>query len=573
MRSFRFGKFYYVLLLAVFIITSQSYAQSQDDLKKMYEKLGSQNAGSVGTINADAPQIFGNFATTYSTSNVALEEAINSNDYIVGPNDMFSLGIYGYINQQVPLVVSLEGTIIIPTVGEINVNGISLADAKRKVTNAVKKRYYSSDVSLTLIKPKVFTIKITGLNQGSFQVSSITRVSQLLNNLILDTLNISKNNNRKYTDNKNKIPEEVFPSQMSLRNIELVRKNGNIEKVDIYKFFMTNDDRYNPFFREGDFLKIPYNQLDKNFITINGGVQLGGSYEYSSDDDLETAIGLARGFDVNAEKDSIIIYRPQADSKGFEVINLSYDRDKYFKIRNYDRIFVSFNSDYKRKSTVLVLGEVPRPGYYPVSFKNTHLSDVIEMAGGVLPTAYLPLSILFRKYDSEYTNRDSAEILINLRANDLITTEADRSNFVSDIGAKRNRVIVDFESLLQKGDKSQDPILEDKDVIYINDNKNIVYVYGQVNNEGYVPYESGKDYEYYIQKAGGYSLAAEEGDTRVIKFNSRGWFKPDETTVQSGDYIYVPKKVNTSFSQLVTIISAIGGLILALVTTIIVINK
>ena len=52
------------------------------------------------------------------------------------------------------------------------------------------------------------------------------------------------------------------------------------------------------FFLEGDLLKIPYIQLDKNFITIGGAVQLAGSYEHAKGDDLETAIGIARGFDV-----------------------------------------------------------------------------------------------------------------------------------------------------------------------------------------------------------------------------------------------------------------------------------
>ncbi len=562
--------FIYGLYFALVIMTQNLFSQSQDGLNKLGNSSGQFP---VGTINADALQLFGNFNSTKITSSTPLEEAINVNQYIVGPNDIFSLGIYGYINQQIPVAVSLEGTIIIPTVGEINVNGITLAEAKRKVTSAVKKRYYSSDVSFTLTTPRNFVIKVSGLNQGNFQVSAVTRVLSLLNNLVLDTLNISKNTNRKFTDNKNKIPEDIFQIQMSLRNIELVRKNGRVEKVDIYKYFITNDDRYNPMFLEGDLLKIPYNQLDKNFISINGGVQLPGSYEYTSDDDLETAIGLARGFNSDSEKDSIKVYRPHPDSKGFEVINLSYDRDKNFKINNYDRIFVGFNSDFKRKSSVLVLGEVPHPGYYPISFKNTRLSEVIQMAGGTLPTAYLPLSILFRKYDYEYTVRDSSEVLINLRANDLITTEADRKNFVSDIEGKRNRVIVDFEKLLINKDKSQDYILEDKDVIYINDNKNIVYVFGQVNNEGYAEYVPGKDADFYIEKAGGYSLAADKGDTRVIKFNTRGWYKPEDTEIKSGDYIYVPKKVNTSFSQLITIVTAIGGFVLALVTTIIVTKK
>jgi soluble lytic murein transglycosylase-like protein len=59
-------------------------------------------------------------------------------------------------------------------------------------------------------------------------------------------------------------------------------------------------------------------------------------------------------------------------------------------------------------------------------------------------------------------------------------------------------------------------------ILYINDNKNIVYVCGQVNSEGYVFYISDKNYKYYVEKAGVYGLAADESNTRIIKFNSRG---------------------------------------------------
>ena len=320
-------------------------------------------------------------------------------------------------------------------------------------------------------------------------------------------------------------------------------------------------------------MKIPYIQLDQNFITIGGAVQLEGSYEYAKGDDLQTVIGIARGFDVNAEPDSIVLYRAMEGVDGFETIYLSYDSNKDFMIKKYDRVFVKFKINYQKNLSVLVLGEVLRPGYYPISFKNTKLLDVINMAGGLKEKAYLPLSILFRDYDAEYTAKDSAEILINSRANDLIVTEMDRVNFITDIKAKRNRVIIDFEKLIKENDQSQNVVLEGKDIVYINDNKNIVYVFGQVNQEGYVPYIKGKDIEHYISKAGGYSLAADEGSERIIKFNSRGWYDPNETKIESGDFIYVPKSVSEPFSSTVAIVAQIAGVILGVLTTYILIEQ
>jgi len=549
---------------------SQFKSKEKDSEENPLNKLLNRNATTSNpSINADAPDIFSQLEgqNTYTSKSVPIEGAIDPNKYIVGPNDLFTLGLYGYINQQVPVVVSPEGSIIIPTVGEVKVSGITLALAKERVVTAVKKRYYSSDVSFTLNTPRTFLIKVSGLTQGSFEVSPVTRVSEILKVLIFDTLNTS----RVFYEKTNQ--REFLNTQISLRNIELSRKDGSIVKVDVYKYFLNNKDEDNPFFLEGDLLKIPYLQPDNNFISIGGAVQLAGAYEHVDGDDLETVIGIGRGFDTDAEQDSIMLYRAFQNRDGFDIVNLTYERDKKYRIEKFDRLFVKSKINYQKNLSVLILGEVLRPGYYPISFKSTRLKDVIEMAGGFKEKAYLPLSILFRTYDAEYSARDTAEIMINSRANDLLISPQDKVNFETDIRSKRNRVIVDFEKLIKNNDQSQNVLLEGKDIIYINDNKNIVYVFGQVGQEGYVPFKKGEDVEYYVKKAGGFGLAADENDTRIIKFNSRGWYLPENTEIQSGDFVYVPKIVEETFGETVSIIAQIAGVILGVLTTYILISQ
>ena len=219
------------------------------------------------------------------------------------------------------------------------------------------------------------------------------------------------------------------------------------------------------------------------------------------------------------------------------------------------------------------MGEVQRPGYYPISFKATTVKELIEMSGGITQNAYLPLCIIFRKYDNEYGAKDSTEIFINQRANDLLVTDKDKQNFDIDIKSRRGRVIVDFEKLLILNDSSQNIVLEDGDIIYINDDKKVVYVYGAVNSEGYVKYVEGQDYEYFIERAGGYGLGADEGDTRIIKFNSRGWYKPDQTKIESGDFVYVPKKQRESFKDTMGLIGVIVGIVGTIITSFILIQN
>ncbi len=513
-------------------------------------------------INADAPDLMSQFnSQNIQQKSFPVDKAVDPEKYIVGPNDMFNLGIYGYINQTIPLFVNLEGSILIPTVGEVAVNGLTLFEAKSKIVKAVKRRYYSSDVSLVLSMPRTFLISVSSTIQKKIEVTPLTRPSEILSLIFYDTLDVSK---VKYRLNNQ--PNEFF-SEISLRNIELIHRDGSSTNVDLYKYFSTNDDKYNPFFMEGDLLKVAYGQLTKNYITIQGAVQLAGLYEYNKNDDLESVISLGRGFDSDAELDSITVFRIDPLTLKYSSFNLSFENNRNFKINVYDRIFVKYKMNNLKNLNVTILGEVNRPGIYPITLKNTTLKEAIEMAGGFKTTAYLPLSLIVRKYDEEYTRRDTAEIFLNIRANDLIVKQQDRTNFDIDVLSRRHRIVVDFEKLFFDNDSSENIILENNDIIYINDNKNVVYVYGQVENEGYVPYKEGEGFEYYVKKAGGFTLAAEDSDTRIIRFNSRGWYSAEHTSVLSGDFIYVPKIVKTPFSESITLYATIIGALVSIIST------
>jgi protein involved in polysaccharide export with SLBB domain len=81
--------------------------------------------------------------------------------------------------------------------------------------------------------------------------------------------------------------------------------------------------------------------------------------------------------------------------------------------------------------------------------------------------------------------------------------EEDRQYFNLEYAIKRNFVSVDFKRLFIEEQVEQDITLEDGDVIIIPKKTNTIYVYGQIARPGYIDYVEGKDYEYYIEKAGG----------------------------------------------------------------------
>ena len=494
-------------------------------------------------------------ATIYNDQ--LLEGAVDVNKYIVGPNDIFSLGIWGVINQPLPIIVSPEGSLIVPSVGEIKVSGLTLAEAKQKVIDGVKKRYISANITLTLISPRRFTVMVTGVGQGMYPVASVMRASTIISFVISDSISLMKSGT--YPGEKDRF---------SFRNITLKRKNGKIQRVDLFKYFATQDDKYNPFLDEGDVINIPKYDIDGVFLLVDGAVQFPGTYEYVDGDDLETAMQLCRGATTSANMDSILISRLDPTGTKMTNIYVSYDDNKHMPLNINDRVYVMTKTEERRNFQVLILGEVLRPGPYPITSGSTNLSDIIVQSGGLTRNAYLPTSELFRKVDTLFIQSkfaDSLDFFYTQRLNDVLSSKDERENFNQDLKYKIGRVNVDFEKLAE-GDKSQDIILHDKDVIYIGDNKKQIYVYGQVNRPGYVPFKDGADYMYYINEAGGFADRANQDEIRVIKFKTREWQEPDKANIQSNDFVYVPKILKRDFAYDIDLISKVASVIVSVVT-------
>jgi polysaccharide export outer membrane protein len=96
---------------------------------------------------------------------------------------------------------------------------------------------------------------------------------------------------------------------------------------------------------------------------------------------------------------------------------------------------------------VSVLGNVVKPGRYPLDSTTAHLTDVIALAGGVGPTGSDEVTII--------TNR----------------------------GGKQEKVNVDMAEMFRRGDLTHNITLEPGDTIYVH-KAPMVYVYGEVQKGG-----------------------------------------------------------------------------------------
>ncbi|MBI2619507.1 MAG: SLBB domain-containing protein [Ignavibacteriales bacterium] len=486
---------------------------------------------------------------------IPLEEAVEPTEYIVGPNDVFALLALGAFNTAFQLVVSPEGTLIVPGAGEIQVAGQNLEQVKTSVIAEVTRAFKITKPSFTLFTPRQFIVNIVGAVQspGPYIASAAMRVDKV----------IALANDR---------PQGISPAQIappsSTRNIILRRKGQPDRRVDLDRYLATPRSEFNPFVLEGDIIMVPKKDLDQSAVSVYGAVNMPNQYEYRETDSLGAMIRIAGGLTPNADPSNVELTRLSRDAASMEVMIIDATRilqgvEPDYPVQNKDRVLVRQKHDRRRDYKVHVRGEIMLPGMYPITPDSTRLSEIIRRAGGLTENAFLPNAEVERKIltaAGEYVDL-AKEALVNLRMNDQLVTPEERAYYDLEASLRRGTVAVDFVGLLERNDKSQDIILKDGDIVFIPSSDKTVYVYGQVARPGFVAYKQGADIRFYIDQAGGYGEEANNGGTRIIKGKTREWLDPSLTTIEPGDYVWVPKDIRYPTGYYLNLVSQAASFI------------
>lgn len=480
---------------------------------------------------------------TFTVSTPAFEGVIDPEVYYVGPSDVISVNIWISPPLNFMLTVTPEGSLIVPTVGEVKVSDMSLAQAKRKVIGEIKKKYLSGDPSVTLISPRKILVTVNGA------VPAPGRITLLATDRVESAV-------------------RTFGAAVTNRNIILKRKDGTQQRVDIPRFYVAKEDKWNPFVRDGDELIVPRIDGGKNTIAIWGGVQVGGVFEFAEGDRFLDLIELGHGFTRRAHRDSVLLYRYDTTGEKLEVsvINVSAiieGRYENIPLKRFDKVVVIEEYDPKENYFVTITGEVLFPGTYPIARECTKLSSVINDAGGFTRFASLESAELLRA--SVLPGELYLERLMSMRGS--ITPE-DSAYYLleSELRMQHEAVDVNFEKLIIQHDTTQDVVLRTGDRIIIPDVRKTIYVFGQVISPGNVQFVQGEDYRYYIRKAGDFTDNARTGDVIIIKRSTRQWLAPGETKIEEGDYIWVPKEISHNFAYYMNIFSQTAAVITAAVS-------
>lgn len=440
--------------------------------------------------------------------------------YRVGAGDLLHLQLWGNVTRDVLLEVGPEGMLAVPGSGTLYVDGLTLAEVRDRVLDRLRSEMRGVKMDLRLARPRTFKVYLTGqvVAPGPMVISGVSRVADVV------------------------MAGYLLPDG-SQRRIEVVHRDGTREIGDLGLFLRTGDEMLNPWLRDGDVLRVP---VATRFIRALGAVARPGRFELGPRDSLITLLMLAGEPLPSADLKRALLVRWREDFQPeslWVTLDDVYTRTVNPELRDGDRLYLYFIP--RAQEEVSILGEVARPGVYPIVEGVHRVSDLIAAAGGFLKTADLSaIRIIHRR---GITGEKDLELdrLLRLPRQELTTTEY--VTMRTRLAGLREEYRVDWNHLTE--DKfERDLLLRDRDSVRVERLVSSVRVDGEVRRPGLVAYRAGRRVKDYLDEAGGYTDRAWPSRVRVTRAVT-GQTLPARNvkTLDPGDFVWVPEKTDATF--------------------------
>ncbi len=463
----------------------------------------------------------------------------------------------------------------------------------------------SRDKSMSSLAENSISVTIGGsfIVNGSFPASPFERVDQFVTR-IYNLYKAQMLGGIKEIRDLEEVQAKL--GNFAQRDIILKRINEKDINIDLEKFRMTGDFKFNPYLKNDDVIIYPQLDLARNYISIDGAVNRPIKFQFVQGDKLSDALLFAGGINNAYEKvEEVEIIRLSYDGTQENSIKAKINDEVLLKVG--DRIRVLADETNRKEFKVLVLGEVNRPGFIPITKNSTTIKDVIKKAGGFKTNADLNLAELIkvndphRMFQYEILNkgfkqdqlidekylREIYNIFDNKSIENMLMQRVANVSLEDSLGFRldnalrlwKQQSLVDFSKINDENSSDANFILEDGDLIIIPTKTDLVYVFGQVAAAGFQKYEVDKDARYYIEKAGGPTIIAKDLDEAVlIKGKSRNWISIEskDAKVEAGDFVWVPKTQQKDFKyymELIAPVASVIGTIATIAILIVQLNK
>jgi polysaccharide biosynthesis/export protein len=349
------------------------------------------------------------FRNRSTTFNPNLAGPVDAN-YRINSGDQLALILTGDVEQSYQLPVTREGFIVIPQVGQVYVNNLTMAELENVLYNRLGRVYSgvrrgpaaTTHFYITPARLGSNQIYVTGdvLRPGSYRISSAATALTAL----YASLGPSDNG--------------------SLRQI-LVRRGTAADTLDVYDYLLNGNTAHDVRLNNGDLVFVPIHGAR---VRIVGEVARPATYEMKLGETLADALRYAGGFTATAARRRVQIDRivppAQRAPGGRDRIVTDIVSDDFVSgtgpsvpVLPGDVIHV-FSVVARVRNRITVAGDVWSPGSIGI-MPGMRLSEALRLVGGVRPDVYLGEVLISRtRPDSTHlqlraTLRDTTGAVIN----------------------------------------------------------------------------------------------------------------------------------------------------------------
>lgn len=290
--------------------------------------------------------------------------------YSLGPGDELAVRCFSdaleHLNTTV--VISPEGRLYIPLLGEVPVGDGTLSAARVKIGTLLRQFYPKAQVTVDVSRPRVVDIYVLGdvMHPGKYSLPGTGTLFTAL-----------------YAAGG---PSDIG----SLRRLKLLPVHGEPQVYDLYSYLLEGDRVSQQPLNPGDTLFVGTQQAE---VGVVGEVRRPARYEVMPNTTCAELLKIAGGIAPMAYTPDVQVWRVKDGAyRTIEGVSLQQAND--FILRDGDLVAVKPVLDEARQ-IVTVEGAVRRPGVYDLG-ANMRVADLVAKAEGPSDKAHLGRAVLWR---------------------------------------------------------------------------------------------------------------------------------------------------------------------------------
>lgn len=355
------------------------------------------------------PKVFGadlfKNSTLSFTPNLKLATPKN---YVVGPDDQLNVSVYGNSLANWKIDVSPEGNINIPGAGILNVTGKTIEQATESIKSKLIANHYAigHGTTLQVTLGNIRSIKVIMVGQltrpGTYTLPSLATA--------FNALYAAGGPNR----------------NGSYRQIEVIRNNRVVSRLDVYDFLLKGDQKNNIGLQDQDIIRVP---TYRTHVEMAGEIKTPAIFEVLPGETLQDVIGFAGSFTDLAYTGKIKVLQINEQQRRITDV-IAEDFKNYIPLRGDKYIVDKILDRYENRVTIT--GAVFRPGAFELE-KGLTLSRLIAKASGLKEDAFTGRGSITRLKPDNSREMLSFNVrdIMNKNAADIILQREDSVSIAS----------------------------------------------------------------------------------------------------------------------------------------------